>query len=285
MRQPPSSLLLLSLWTPHPRETESFSYISPSRPRSTTDAAEFVGNEIGADLQRQQNIPESCVIRDDEGGILAGLFGSESARDQFFEHAFGRRVAYFPRSGKRSTPHGNENNNRRQRLAPPVSGIDLPKLYESNEWTSLRKRGSQDMLDKSRMSYEALVEYVAEGGSIVIPVTPDDYLFSTKLRMERAFGVKEETGTSVNIYHSGPSAVALNVHYDAWPVFVLQLDGEKEWMIQDDAFGLPEGEITQWKNVTMTEGDLLYIPKGVHHAATTAEGFSTTTHMTIGLTP
>jgi len=145
------------------------------------------------------------------------------------------------------------------------------------------------MLDKSQMTYTDLSHYIAQGGSIVIPVTPDDYLHPAKLQIERAFGLEEETGTSVNIYHSGPSAVALNVHYDSWPVFVLQLEGEKEWVIQDGAFGEMKIEEIDakmmWRNVTLTEGDLLYIPKGVHHAATTAEGFGISTHATIGLTP
>lgn len=243
------------------------------------DVAEFVGNEIGADLSQQQNVPDLCIQDGNVGeGILGALFGNAETRDAFFEHAFGRRVAYFPRSEERT-----ESNQQQQRLEPPISGIDLPSLYDTNDWISLRKRGSQDMLDKSQMNYRNLTEYVAGGGSIIIPVTPNDYLFPTKLQVERALGVREEIGTTMNIYHSGPSAVALNIHYDAYPVFVLQLVGKKEWIIQNDGFGGKLSEISEWKNITMTEGDLLYIPKGVFHAATTAEGYSTTTHATIGI--
>lgn len=251
---------------------------------ATSAAESFVGNDIGTDLQHQQNI-DSCTINDDEAGILAALFGSSNSRDHFFEHYFGRRVAYFPRLNELQL----QQQSQQQQLEPPIRGIDLPNLYKTNEWTSLRKRGSQDMLDKSQMTYTDLSHYIAQGGSIVIPVTPDDYLHPAKLQIERAFGLEEETGTSVNIYHSGPSAVALNVHYDSWPVFVLQLEGEKEWVIQDGAFGEMKIEEIDakmmWRNVTLTEGDLLYIPKGVHHAATTAEGFGISTHATIGLTP
>ncbi len=139
------------------------------------------------------------------------------------------------------------------------------------------------MLDKERMSYQQMTGYIQGGGSIIIPITPDDYLFPIKLQIERALGLKEENGTTMNIYHSGPSAVALNIHYDAYPVFVLQVEGNKEWIIQDNSFGRPIDDITRWRNVTMTKGDLLYIPKGVCHAATTAKGFNTTTHVTIGL--
>lgn len=139
------------------------------------------------------------------------------------------------------------------------------------------------MLDKTTMSYQQMSKYIEGGGSIIIPITSKDYLFPTKLQVERSLGMQEEVGTSMNIYHSGPDAVALNVHYDAYPVFVLQLVGRKDWMVQDDAFGQSVASITQWKNLTMMEGDLLYIPQGVFHAATTAEGCDTSTHATFGL--
>lgn len=273
-RHPLPLLLLLS--APQYHVVESFSSISVVQSRELAASSRrhtgFVWNEIGPNLGEQQNV-QKFRIQDGEEGVLASLFGSADARDEFFEYEFGRRVAYVPRAS----------DSRRQHLAPPVSGIDLPSLYDTNEWTSLRKRGRQDMLDKSQMSYDELTNYIAKGGSIVVPITPDDYLFQFKLQVERALGVEEEVGTSINIYHSGPSAVALNIHYDAYPVFVLQLEGEKEWIIQDDAFGQPAKAITGWRNVTMTEGDLLYIPKGVFHAATTAEGYDMTTHATIGL--
>ena len=289
--QSSSLILLLSLWTPR-----SFSFIPSSRSArrqasddddthqhhatttfqpttSEVECAKFLGNDIGEDLRQQQKDQELCIDGDNEG-IVAALFGSADRRDDFFANTFGSKVAYFPANEQRL-------------LEPPIYGIDLPSLYETNEWTSLRKRGSQDLLDKSQMSYDDLTNYIADGGSIIIPITPDDYLFPIKVQIEHAFGVEEETGTSMNIYHSGPSAVALNIHYDAYPVFVLQLEGQKEWLIQNDAFGMPLSEVTEcqdvWVNITMMDGDLLYIPKGVFHAATTANGYETTTHATIGL--
>jgi hypothetical protein len=275
------------------RGSESFSLISSSRayqlPTGQRNeiyqhhAAAVVGdfNDIGADLRRQQLLPDIC-IRDEERGVLSALFGSDEIRDLFFNHTYRRRVAYFPRSSGGNLTEEQQKVDTKF-ICPPISGIDLPRLYISNEWTSLRKRGSQDMLKKEQMSYQQMTGYIKGGGSIIIPITPDDYLFPIKLNIERALGLEEEHGTTMNIYHSGPSAVALNIHYDAYPVFVLQLEGKKEWMIQDNAFGCPMCDITQWRNVTMMQGDLLYIPKGVFHAATTAEGCNATTHATIGL--
>ena len=166
-------------------------------------------------------------------------------------------------------------------LDSPINGINLSCLYETNEWISLRIRGSRDQLDKSTMSYESMLQYLDGGGSVVIPIIPSDYLHESKKKIEIELDIAD---TSMNVYHSGPSAVALNVHYDSYPVVVLQLSGEKEWIIQNDAFGGTTKDINSWKNITMKEGDVLYIPKGIYHAATTKEGFNSTTHVTIGLT-
>jgi ribosomal protein L16 Arg81 hydroxylase len=68
-----------------------------------------------------------------------------------------------------------------------------------------------------------------------------------------------------------------------YDVFVLQLEGQKDWTIQADGVAEDLGSITSWRTVTMKEGDLLYIPKGIFHYAQTADGFDVSTHVTIGL--
>jgi len=266
-------LLLLAI-----HQSISFSVLSP--PSLVTQ--EFVGNDIGTFLRDEQHDMSYFSIQDEEqDDVLASLFGSSITRDEFFKHTFGNRVAYFPRTQNNDTTCTEE-----QYLEPPIKDIDLQRLYQTNEWTSLRKRGSQDMLDKTKMSYSELSEYISDGGSIVIPITPDDYLFQTKLQIERSLGMKDEI-SSMNIYHSGPSAVALNVHYDSYAVLVLQVTGKKMWMVQNGDFSKDDYKTNvspeSWKNITMTEGDLLYIPKGVLHAATTSEGCDVSTHVTIGL--
>jgi len=242
----------------------------------------FVGNDIGTFLRDEQHDISYFTIQDKEhDDILASLFGSTNTRDDFFKHTFGHKVAYFPRTQNNDTTC-----NEQLHLEPPIKDIDLQSLYQTNEWTSLRKRGSQDMLDKTKMNYVELSEYISDGGSIVIPITPDDYLFEKKLQIERALGMKDEI-SSMNIYHSGPSAVALNIHYDSYAVLVLQVTGKKMWMIQNGDFSNDDYKTNvsskSWKNITMTEGNLLYIPKGVMHAATTSDGCDVSTHVTIGL--
>ena len=98
-----------------------------------------------------------------------------------------------------------------------------------------------------------------------------------KQEMERVLG----QCVSMNVYHSGPGAVALNKHYDSYDVFVLQLAGEKEWIIQADGEREQLSSITAWTNTTMIPGDVMYLPRGIFHAATGGQKGST--HVTIGL--
>lgn len=256
MRWAPNPFMLLSprqVALPHGAASYSLLPLSLRR-ASNNNASGYVGSDIGATLRQQQNIPDAFAIND-SGGTLAALFGSITARDDFFEHLFGRRTAYFPRS--------------RRRIAPPIAGIDLIKGW------------SENAPDKSETSCELMTEYVAEGGSVVVPVTPYDHLHTTKLRIERALG----TPTAINIHHSRPSLAAGGVDCDSWPVLVLQLAGETRWTIQNDGFRCRMQDVEQWENVTVAAGDLLYIPKGVYRMVTTARGCKASSHMTIQLTP
>ncbi len=216
---------------------------------------------VAVDIEKVQ---ETAI--NDENGVLSSLFGSDAARNNFFQHDIDKNTVYIKRS-----PND---------VPPPIAGIDMLSLYESNDYISLRKRGSQDLLDRNTTSYDDFSAYIADGGSAVVPIIPGDYINSFRSQIEESLGQE----VSMNVYHSGTRAVALNIHYDAYDVLVLQLQGEKEWTIQSDNFGEKLSDITEWENVTMMEGDLLYLPQGVFHAATTAEGFDTTTHVTIGLT-
>jgi hypothetical protein len=129
------------------------------------------------------------------------------------------------------------------------------------------------------MSYDDFTKYINSGGSATVPIIDTDYMYPFRLQIEEALGQE----LSMNVYHSGPSAVALNRHYDSYDVFVLQLEGSKEWMLQEDGEREKIRSITTWSNATMASGDVMYIPQGIFHAATTAQKFDRSTHVTIGL--
>ena len=96
--------------------------------------------------------------------------------------------------------------------------------------------------------------------------------------------------TQSNIYLTPPGAQGFRPHYDTHDVLVLQVEGRKVWRVWDGTPVERPTRATPWENryrsdgepnrVEMTPGDLLYIPRGVMHDASTAEGHSL--HATIG---
>jgi ribosomal protein L16 Arg81 hydroxylase len=94
-----------------------------------------------------------------------------------------------------------------------------------------------------------------------------------------------------NLYLTPPRAQGFESHYDTHEVFVLQIDGDKHWRfygaarelplpneeatIPKEQFGLPTQE------VFLQPGDLLYIPRGHVHEASTSDRASL--HLTVGV--
>ena len=190
--------------------------------------------------------------------VMDCLFGSAKAREAFFQNDFGFNVVHFARTDSD--------------LESPLAQVRMEDLYDTSNYTTLRRRGSLDYVNKTEMSFDDFSVYIRGGGSAVVPIAEEG---NAMLPFKESIEESLQRETSMNVYHSGPRGVALNRHYDAYDVLVLQIDGEKEWEILRD-------NVT-WTNTTMVPGDLLYIPRGIYHAATTAAGFDSTTHVTIGL--
>lgn len=95
----------------------------------------------------------------------------------------------------------------------------------------------------------------------------------------------------VNAYLTPPTAAGLDVHHDTHDVFVLQVHGRKRWRVHDPAIEVPlpsqrwsaeehePGELRL--DTTVEPGDLLYLPRGTPHAATTQTAASL--HLTVGI--
>jgi len=111
--------------------------------------------------------------------------------------------------------------------------------------------------------------------------------------------VLEDEGT-IHVYLSRPNSAALPNHTDTTDIFVLQLDGAKEWTLCEDPVTFYEkksnlrnklDKCSTYDHVEMSglvchretlyPGDALYLPKRVVHSARpTAEGVSV--HLTFG---
>jgi hypothetical protein len=89
------------------------------------------------------------------------------------------------------------------------------------------------------------------------------------------------------VFLSPPATTALQAHTDGAHVFVLQMQGAKDWFVglpDDDSVSdsrLSEIDPDRCFRATLTPGDVLYMPHGSPHYATAREGHSVHVAITV----
>ena len=98
-----------------------------------------------------------------------------------------------------------------------------------------------------------------------------------------------------NAYITGPESQGFGTHHDGHDVLVLQTSGRKRWRLYavqeelplEGSKTPPRGEAHGWgapvRELELSAGDLLYLPRGVPHSAVTEDCCSV--HLSIGLRP
>ena len=98
-----------------------------------------------------------------------------------------------------------------------------------------------------------------------------------------------------NCYLTPPQGAGFTPHWDNHDVFVLQVFGSKHWKVEKQRRRLPgksdfmaeeEGRTVREEDAfsfTLNQGDMIYIPRGVVHAAEC--GSQASLHITLGLMP
>jgi hypothetical protein len=139
-----------------------------------------------------------------------------------------------------------------------------------------------------RLNSSALTSELRHGATLVLDAV--DELHTPIRRMaeslERVFRVRVQ----VNAYAGWRTSHGFDLHWDDHDVFVLQVAGRKHWKV----YGMtrkyplardvepavdPPGEIL-WEGM-LSDGDLLYIPRGWWHVATPLD--EPTLHLTVGV--
>jgi hypothetical protein len=106
-------------------------------------------------------------------------------------------------------------------------------------------------------------------------------------------GLETDLGQPVqaNAYYTPAHSRGFAVHHDTHDVFVLQISGEKRWLVYDPVFELPLKH-QRWssslgdpgkpvRDFVLQAGDTLYMPRGWPHEALTSD--SDSLHVTVGV--
>jgi bifunctional lysine-specific demethylase and histidyl-hydroxylase NO66 len=145
-----------------------------------------------------------------------------------------------------------------------------------------------------QVSEDRLVRLFADGSTLVLQALhrtwPPVLEFCQRLSAELSHPVQ------ANAYVTPPQNQGFSAHYDVHDVFVLQIDGEKQWRIHSPVLVSPlrdqswndrkadvakRAEEQPLMEAVLKPGDCLYLPRGYLHAATALGGVST--HLTLGI--
>ncbi|MFF0478973.1 cupin domain-containing protein [Streptomyces sp. NPDC004284] len=106
-------------------------------------------------------------------------------------------------------------------------------------------------------------------------------------------GAEVNARFQANVYLTpGGESRGFNPHYDTHDVFVLQVHGVKRWRLYGSPYELPlrsrpydhsQEAPAPEREIEMNPGDVLYLPRGAIHAATSADTASL--HITMGVHP
>jgi ribosomal protein L16 Arg81 hydroxylase len=138
---------------------------------------------------------------------------------------------------------------------------------------------------------DALLHFIQhESGTIVLDRVQNYSLDVLEILggLQAMFGV----GVSANAYFTGENSQAYPIHWDTHDILVVQIDGQKEWTVFEPLIDMPlkdihyctKYDLTRLKfkfETTLSQGDLIYLPRGYPHVAKTRD--SRSLHISFGL--
>ena len=120
-----------------------------------------------------------------------------------------------------------------------------------------------------------------------------DKLDPTISKIARALDFVFRGQTTVNAFLTPATSKGFLPHFDTHDVFIIQIEGEKDWSLYQEELKLPIDRqiylIDQEKleepteKHKLSEGGVLYIPRGLVHGSFTTKSYSL--HLTIGVRP
>lgn len=165
------------------------------------------------------------------------------------------------------------------------------RTFGDREFTSGGGVGAAvaDQLDDDR-----IWRHFADGATLVLQGLHRSH--EPILRFTQALAADLGHPCQVNAYITPPQSTGFSDHYDVHDVFVVQIEGEKQWRVREPVRPLPLRD-QPWdahrdavaqaatqpplEEFVMSAGDVLYLPRGYLHSATALGEVSI--HLTIGV--
>ena len=157
------------------------------------------------------------------------------------------------------------------------------------KYPDLRLALDEEVLEEAENAH--LAQWCQQGATLILNQVqkrvPALAQFAAELRQDFGFN------TQVNAYSSYPNRQGFSCHYDTHEVFILQIEGSKQWYVFHDTVKYPLREQKSaafsppteppYLSCTLDSGDVLYIPRGHWHYAIACE--SPSLHLTLGIHP
>ncbi len=237
--------------------------------------------------------PSAPPTRPGSGQALSRCIDPVSAQEFAAEH-WERRPLLVARDGRRSFDDLLSADDVERLVGS--SGIRHPafRLVKAGQTISLRDYTVDIPWRPSAFSGAADVERVAAafGDGATIVVQGLHHWWEPLARFCRALEGELAHPVQTNAYYTPRDSQGLPVHHDTHDVFVLQVAGEKRWLVYEPVWELPlkdqryEPEMGEpgepVHDVTLRAGDTLYLPRGWLHEALTSATDSL--HLTVGVT-
>jgi hypothetical protein len=151
------------------------------------------------------------------------------------------------------------------------------------------KDGAAETDVRAKRHASALIN--AESASLKLENLPR--FNSSMSRLQVALQEVFQANVSINLYYTPPYSNCFRPHVDPYNIFIFQISGEKKWFVDKPRPGFMRDEIHRerlnknWSkndfNVSLVEGDMLYLPTNSPHFAFTQE--SPSVHLTVGIHP
>jgi ribosomal protein L16 Arg81 hydroxylase len=206
---------------------------------------------------------------------LANLLQPYSV-EEFFQHNWMKKAVAIASKGQKKFSH----------LFSWEKLTDLLNFHQL-KYPDLRLALDGKVLNES--DNDNLIKWCQEGATLIVDqvhkLMPEIAAFTSEIRYDIGYN------TQINAYGSWPGKQGFSSHYDTHEVFILQIEGRKQWYVFTDtikyplpdqkstAFSPPETE--PYLSCILNPGDVLYIPRGHWHYAIALDEPSL--HLTLGV--